>query len=147
MARGRVASRRVLAGAYAVGVCLAMLGMWAGLYLAGEIPELATAPLEIGYHLAAEGLTALALLAAGVGLLRGRAWGGRVLPVALGMLLYTVVNSAGYYANLGEWPMVGLFTALTLATGRLLVATLRGWPPGPAPRTAGAVPGEGEARA
>ena len=103
--------------------------MWSGLYLAGEITELATAPLEIGYHLVAEGLTAIALLVGGVGLLRGRAWAGRVLPVALGMLLYTLINSAGYYANLGEWPIVGMFTVLTLATGVLVFGWLRGWTP------------------
>jgi hypothetical protein len=87
--------RENLAGADAVGVGLAMLGMWTALYLAGEIPDLATAPLEIGYHLAAEGLTAVALLAAGLGVLQGRERAGRLLMVALGMLLYTVLNSAG----------------------------------------------------
>jgi hypothetical protein len=119
--------RESLAGAYAVGVGLAMLSMWTALYLSGEITELATAPLEIGYHLTAEGLTAVALIVAGLGFLRGRVWAGRLLPVALGMLLYTVINSAGYYATLGEWPMVGTFTVLTVATGALLVSMLRGW--------------------
>mgnify|MGYP000302969650 CR=1 FL=1 len=118
---------RRLASAYAIGVGLAMLGMWTAFYLAGEISDLTTAPLEIGFHLLAEGLTAIALLAAGVGLLRD--WGAavRLLPVALGMLLYTVVNSAGYYAPLGEWPMVGMFLALTALTLVLVLAILRGW--------------------
>jgi hypothetical protein len=37
-------------------------------HTAGQIPELATAPCEVGYHLAAETLAALALLTAGAGL-------------------------------------------------------------------------------
>ena len=118
---------RPLASAYAIGVGLAMLGLWTALYLTGEIPDLATAPLEIGFHLVAEGLTAIALLAAGVGVFRDWGVAVRLLPVALGMLLYTVVNSAGYYANLGEWPMVGMFLALTALTLVLLLAILRGW--------------------
>jgi len=118
---------RRLASAYAIGVGLAMLGMWTARYLTGGIPELASAPLEIGFHLLAEGLTAVALLAAGVGLVRNWSYARRLLPVALGMLLYTVVNSAGYYATLGEWPMVGMFLALAALTLVLVLAILRGW--------------------
>lgn len=62
----------------------------------------------------------MALVAAGIGRVRGPAWARRLYPVALGMLLYTVVNSAGYYAQLGELPVVGMFTALTVATLGLL---------------------------
>ena len=32
------------------------------------------------------------------------------------MLLYIVINSAGYYAQLGEIAMVGMFTGLTAMT-------------------------------
>lgn len=115
---------------YLVAVGLGMLGMWVALLGTGQVPELRTAPYEIGYHLVAEMLTAVALLAAGVGRLRGRAWGQRASPAALGMLLYTVLNSAGYYAQRGETPMVGLFAVLTVATVVLLVGHLR-------PRTGG----------
>ena len=33
----------------------------------------------------------------------------KVYLVAVGMLLYTVVNSPGYFAQRREWPMVGMF--------------------------------------
>lgn len=116
-------------GLYAAGVGLAMVGMWTGLSLAGDIPELATAPLEIGTHLLAEGLTALALLLSGLGVWRGWAQARAGLLASLGMLLYTVINSAGYYAQLGEGAMVGMFAVLTLATVLSLVALVGDWSP------------------
>lgn len=109
---------------YALVVGTFMLGFWIVLLVAGEIPELTTAPYEIGYHLLAEFLTAVALLASGIGLLGGRSLARRLYPVALGLLLYTVVNSAGYYAQLGDVAMVGMFTVLTVATLALLVEYL-----------------------
>ena len=105
-----------LIGLYAAGVGLAMIVMWTAIYLAGDIPELATAPLEIGAHLLAEGVTALALLLSGLGVWRGVEGAGAGLLAALGMLLYTVINSAGYYAELGNSAMVGMFTVLSLTT-------------------------------
>ena len=112
---------RILAAAYAVGLGLLMGGMWSVLLATGQVPELQTASIEIGLHLAAEGLTAVALLVAGIGLLRGRRWATPTFAFALGMVLYTVVNSAGYYGQRGEWPMVGFFAILGVVT------VLLGW--------------------
>ncbi|MEF8975189.1 MAG: hypothetical protein V5A21_03050 [Halapricum sp.] len=122
---------RLLRAGYILLVGVFMIVFWAGLALTGGIPELDTAPVEIGYHLVAELLTASALVAAGLGILRGYEWGSRLYPVALGLLLYTVINSAGYYAALGNVPMVGMFSVLTVATLFLLVDYVRGSDVGP----------------
>lgn len=98
-----------------------MILLWVVLVGTGQIPELSSAPVEIGSHLVAEVVTALALVVAGVGLFRDWQWSRRLYPVALGMLLYTVINSAGYYADLGETGMVGMFTLLTVATSLLIL--------------------------
>ncbi len=111
---------RRIAAVYAMLVGAAMIGLWTALLLTGEVPELETNPLEIGYHLVAEFLTGIALVVSGAGLWRGRRWAERVFTVALGMLLYTVINSAGYYADLGEGAMVGVFTGLTALTVMLV---------------------------
>lgn len=63
--------------------------------------------------------------AAIVGLWTGRPWARRPLPVALGLLLYTTINSAGYYAQSGEAPVVAMFAVLTVATVAALWRTLR----------------------
>lgn len=75
------------------------------------------------FHWAAEFITALALLAGGVGLLLGWTWGVGVYLISMGMLLYAVVNSSGYFAQKREWPMVGMFAVLLiLALISLVVA-------------------------
>lgn len=107
--------------AFAIVVGMFMTGFWLLLYLTGGIPELRTAPIEIGYHLLAELLTAVLLVTAGFGLLRGPQWVARLYPVALGMLLYTVINSAGYYAQRGDFVVVAMFTGLTIVTLTLLI--------------------------
>lgn len=93
-----------------------MIALWGGLFLNGEVSELLTAPLELAFHLTAELLTAFALIAAGIGLLTGRKWATRLLLVSLGMVLYSVINAAGFYAQLGDWPTVAAFVALTVTT-------------------------------
>lgn len=109
-------NRRRLAAGYAVAVGVAILGLWTVLVGTGRVQELTTAPLEIGYHLVAEFVTALSLLAAGIGRVQGRPWSDRVFTFAIGMLLYTTVNSAGYYAGLGAWEAVAGFGVLTVTT-------------------------------
>jgi hypothetical protein len=98
--------------------CLAVGGLmvvqWLVSLASGGVPELETQPFAIGFHLAAEALTAALLAAAGIGLLRRVAWWKGVALVALGALLYTVVNSSGYFAEAGVWPMVGVFAVLAV---------------------------------
>jgi len=69
-------------------------------------------PIRLAFHLAAEGATALALIASGAGLLRGAGWGRTASLVALGMLGYTVIVSPGYFAQQGAWPLVVMFAVL-----------------------------------
>jgi hypothetical protein len=42
------------------------------------------------------------------------------------MLGYTVINSAGYYGQLGDWPIVGLFAVLGVLTVRTASWAVRG---------------------
>lgn len=99
-----------------VGAC--MFGQWGFFLIAGQVPEVHTEPVRLAFHLAAEAITALALLVSGVGLLRGRRWARRAACVALGLLCYTAIVSPGYFAQQGAWPMVAMFgviLALALA--------------------------------
>jgi len=101
---------------YAIIVGLLMFGQWGFFLATKQVPELKTEPVRIAFHLAGEFLTAGALIAGGVGLLTGSVWGPQIYPVAVGMLIYTVVVSPGYFAQKRGWPLVGMFAVLlTLA--------------------------------
>jgi hypothetical protein len=59
---------------------------------------------------------------------RRRPGAERLALVALGALLYTVVNSSGYFAEAGVWAMVavfGLLALLSLAAVTRLLTTAR----------------------
>lgn len=107
---------------YAIIVSIAMIGQWALTLIKKQVPEpeagsiVGRGAVEMFFHKIAELITAIALLAGGVGLLLERPWASRVYLISLGMLLYTVINSSGYFAQKREWPMVGVF-AVILACG------------------------------
>lgn len=102
-----------------VGVC--MLVQWAMFLLTGNVPEVRTEPIRLGFHVAAELSTAVLLLVSGAGALNARRWGRPLLLVALGMLVYTVIVSPGYFAQRHQtWfvVMFGVILALALAAIR-----------------------------
>jgi hypothetical protein len=114
------------AGIFALVVGILMFGQWALSLATGRVPELQTAPLAIGFHLAAEVLTALALLLSGLAILKKIAWGRTLFLVAGGMVLYSAINSPGYFAQRGQWPVVGMFAVVFfLAIFLLMDAAVR----------------------
>lgn len=102
----------IFAAVLALVVGVGMIAQWAISLVTGQVPELETEPFRIRFHLAGEFATALALLVAGVALLTDRAWSGWFYPLAVGMLLYTVIVSPGYFADRGQWAFVAMFAAI-----------------------------------
>lgn len=99
---------------YLLAVGVLMTGQWAFFLLSRQVPELQTAPVQTTLHLAAELSTALALILSGAGLLRRAAWARSLALLALGMLIYTLVQSPGYFAQQQVWPLVAMFAVLLL---------------------------------
>ncbi len=112
---------------YAIIIGIAILGMWITFLVTDQVPEIKTTPVKITYHLIAEFLTALLLLIGGFGLYANRGWGFHIYLISMGMLLYTVIVSAGYYANLGDMAMVGMFTIFQLLTAIFIVLSFYKW--------------------
>ena len=105
----------------AIVVGLGMIVQWTLSLARGHVPELATEPIRIRFHLAAEALTALALVGSGIGLLAGCAICRRLYLIAAGMLIYTVIVSPGYFAQQGNWAMPAMFgVILVLVLASLL---------------------------
>jgi hypothetical protein len=108
---------------FAIVIGVGMLGQWSFFYLSRQIPEIDEEPLRIGFHLAGEGITALALIVGGAGLLLEAGWARDLSLVALGMLFYTAIVSPGYFAQKGHWAWLGFF-GLILALGVVSVLIL-----------------------
>lgn len=97
---------------FAIVVGIGMTAMWSASYFSKQIPELETEPIRIKFHLAAEFATAIILLIAGIGLITNQNWAVSTYLVAMGMLLYTVIVSPGYFAQKGQWAYVGMFVVI-----------------------------------
>ncbi len=106
------------AAIFSVLMGLMMTGTWSYLLLFDQFPEIRTVPLETGYLLTAEGLTAGALIVAGCGMLTGRPWAPALLLVALGELIYCSVRFAGELGQAGSAAGLTFFTFV--AAGSLL---------------------------
>lgn len=101
-------------GWFSIVVGFLMLGQWGFFILTGQVPEVKTAPIALGFHLAGETVTALGLIISGAGLLSKARWGKNASLAAFGMLIYTLIVSPGYFAQNGTWPLVGMFAILLI---------------------------------
>ena len=100
-----------------VVVGVAIIGLWATLLATRQVPQILAGNRDIWFHLTAELLTAALLVGAGIWLLTSGGEGASLLSMlALGALLYTTINSPGYYADRDDWPAVTMFVVLAAAT-------------------------------
>jgi hypothetical protein len=105
---------RTVVGWYAIVVGLLMTGWWAIDLRAGALDRPDRTRAELRLHLVAEFLTAGLLVVGGTLLLMAGTSG--VALVALGMLLYTVIQSPGYFLARGEREPAVMFAVLVVAT-------------------------------
>ncbi len=116
---------RNIVAIYSLFIGILMIVMWGMFILTGQVPEMATKPAEIMLHLVAEFTTATLLIFGGIGLLKKIKIGYNLNLVALGMLLYTLIVSPGYYLQKGDWVFVGIFTLLFIVTLIFLIINLK----------------------
>jgi len=79
---------------------------------------------EMVYHWVAEFATSVLLIIAAVGLFIRSAWGLSVFLIADGLLIYTVINSPGYFAQQRQWAMVAVFGFILILASVSLVLVL-----------------------
>jgi uncharacterized membrane protein (DUF2068 family) len=113
------------AGIFSIVVGISMILMWLVFYFTGSIPELATEPARITMHLAAEFATAIVLIIAGWGLLKAKRWGVQIYLLATGALLYTMIQSPGYFLQTGEPGFVVMFAVLIILAVLFLTKIVR----------------------
>ena len=117
---------RLIAGIYSIVVGISMFAVW-GLYFAnGTVFGVKPVGSGLGFHIAAELATAVAMLIGGMGLLARKSWGLKIYFLGLGMLIYALVNSPGYYLPQGGKIVIavfassGVFSLIFVALGLLI---------------------------
>jgi hypothetical protein len=97
---------------YGIIVGFIMVAQWIFFIASGSVPELQTEPFRIAFHLATEFTAALMLIISGIATLKSTALNKKVLLVGLGMVIYSEIVSPGYFTQLGQWALVGMFAVL-----------------------------------
>jgi len=115
--------KKVAAG-YSIFVGISMIGMWTMFYCTGGIPELNTKPAEIILHILGEIITAVLLITGGYALFAKKGWGSQIYSLSMGMLLYTLIVSPGYYIQRGETPFMIMFSILFLISVFLIIVSV-----------------------
>jgi hypothetical protein len=110
---------------YGIVVGTLIILQWFFFVATGSVPEFQTTPWAIGFHMMAELLLALALLISGIATLLLKRWGEKALLTALGMAIYSEINSPGYFAQLGQWALVAMFAVLLFGTTIAVMTILR----------------------
>jgi hypothetical protein len=101
------------------GSCVSF--MWAFLLSTGGIPELKTNPAGITLHMIADFTMALLLISGGVLLILRHKKRNSLYFLSSGMLIYSVVNSAGYYLKPGGSAFVLLFSIIASLSVMFLI--------------------------
>ena len=97
---------------YSILIGIMIIIQWSFFILTENVPEFTTAFWEIIFHIIAELLTAFILLLTGWGMLikhKKAIWGNLI---AQGMLIYSAINSTGYFFQQGQWIFIIMFVAI-----------------------------------
>lgn len=102
-----------------------ILCFWTVMVATRRVPEIREGKRAIWFHVGAEVLLAVLLIAGGIAVLVETGPSQLALAgVALGALLYTAVNSPGYYVDLGQPVIVVMFAGLAALSGLGIVFVL-----------------------
>ncbi len=103
-----------IAAIFSILVGIGMIAQWMMSYLSKQIPELETEPIRIWFHIAAEMVTAVALIVGGIGLFIQTDWATNIFLIAFGMLFNTAIVSPRYFAQQGQWAWLGMFSIIII---------------------------------
>jgi peptidoglycan/LPS O-acetylase OafA/YrhL len=100
-----------IVGGYTIFIGISVIAMWI-MILYG--PALHEGKIELGFHLFSEFLMSIICIVSGIRLWLNKP-GAKILNVCgLGMVIYSVLNAAGYYGHKGETAMLLMFIILTI---------------------------------
>lgn len=101
-------------GIYSVFIGISVIAMWIMILITETPPEGKT---ELSFHLVSEFLMAFICLVSGILMLRKTSYAVLLNIMGLGMVIYSVINAAGYYGERND-------TKMTIMLLLILVFTL-----------------------
>lgn len=106
-----------LIGAYSFLLGSLVLAMWAFLLFQGKFPE---GKIQLSFHLYAEFAMAVICIVSGIMFWFNKPAGRETNMAGHAMVVYSVINAAGYYGELGNWLVVAMFLALFVISVTIL---------------------------
>ena len=104
--------RKILAY-YSIFLGLSVIAMWIMIQLNGSPQE---GNIELSFHLFSEFFMAFICVYSGILLLKQNQTGRLLNLTGLGMVIYSVLNAAGYYGERGDFSIMIMFTVLMILT-------------------------------
>ena len=102
-----------IAGYYSVIIGISIIALWLVIISGDALPEGKT---EVMLHLFSEFLMATVCIVSGILLLRRNVLGGPLNLFGLGMVVYSVLNAAGYYGERNNTPLMIMFLIIFVLT-------------------------------
>lgn len=94
------------------------------LLLTKQVPELKTESISIKFHITAEMVMGILCLLSGIFLLIGFSWAPYFFILAMGLVIYAVINSSGYYGQRKQWIFVLMFGIILIASISLVILNI-----------------------
>lgn len=110
---------------YSILMGLSIISLWSMLFITQQIPELETELFDISFHIFSELLLAITLIIGGINLLRDTKKSEMVFFLSMGLLVYSVINAAGYYGQQANWGMFGMFGTFAIISTILVILSLK----------------------
>ncbi len=112
--------RKIIAW-YSIFLGVAVMGMWIMILLTETIPE---GKVEMSFHLTSEFVMATLCLISGILSLNQLKLAGYLVLMAHSMVIYSVLNAAGYYGQRGDITMVVMFIILLIFSLMIIITQL-----------------------
>jgi len=112
----------IISGIYAIVIGVGIIRLWIMLLQSKQVPELETEPVAIKFHITAEMTMGGLSLMSGIFLLIGLSLSTYFFILAQGLVIYAVINAAGYYGQRKQWSSVIMFGIILISSS--ILATL-----------------------
>ncbi len=90
-----------------IGIGIILL--WSMLIGTSQVPEFETEPVAIVFHIVIESTMGIFAILSGIWVLKKYKYSQHLVLFTNGMLMYSVVNSSGYYGDLKQYGMIAMF--------------------------------------